>query len=61
MENENARGIVKHYAVYDTDTGTFATNETVNKIELEYIAILPKTNLIPLLPSYDKKKISFDY
>jgi len=58
MENENARGIVKHYAVYDTDTGTFETNETVNKLELEYIAILPKTNLNDYINSFDQYELS---
>ena len=33
LENANARGIVKHFAVYDTDTGTYATADTKNKVD----------------------------
>lgn len=58
MENENARGIVKHYAVYDSNTGEKATNETTTKLELEYIAIMPKTNLNDYINSFDQYELS---
>lgn len=45
LDNANAYGIVKHFAAIDKDTGGFATAETANKLELEYIALIPKTDI----------------
>ena len=58
LENANARGIVKHFAVYDVDTGTYATAETKNKVELEYIAILPKGNINDYIDILDQYELS---
>ncbi len=58
LENENARGIVKHYAVYDPTTGTTATQDSTNKIELEYIAIIPKTNINDYISKLDQYELS---
>ncbi len=58
LENENARGIIKHYAVYDTQTGEKATAESQNKLELEYIAIMPKTNINDYINNLDQYELS---
>ncbi len=58
LENENARGIIKHYAVYDPTTGTTATQDSTNKIELEYIAIIPKTNINDYISKLDQYELS---
>ena len=58
LENENATGIVKHYATYDLSTGNYATNETTDKLELEYIAIMPKTNLNDYINNFNQYELS---
>ena len=58
LENENARGIVKHYIPYDTNTGEVATAETTNKLELEYIAIMPKMDLNSYINKFDQYELS---
>ncbi len=58
LENENARGIVKHYVTYDTNTGEPAAADSTNKLELEYIAIMPKMDLNTYINSFDQYELS---
>ena len=58
LENDIAKGIVKHFVPYDLNTGTVATNESLNKLELEYIAIQPKINLNQYISSLDQYELS---
>lgn len=58
LENENARGIVKHYIPYDINTGEPATADSTNKLELEYIAIMPKMDLNSYINSFDQYELS---
>ena len=58
LENDIAKGIVKHFVAYDLNTGNAATAESINKLELEYIAIQPKINLNQYISSLDQYELS---
>ncbi len=58
IENEYARGIIKHYASYDLDSGNVASAESINKLDLEYIAIIPKGNINDYIKQLDQYELS---
>lgn len=52
IENNNAKGIIKDYAIYDKTTGQIVYDKTNNTMQLEYIAILPNTNITSYLNNF---------
>lgn len=58
LENSKAKGIIKDYAPYDMTTGEKAYENTPNKIELEYIAILPNGNVQEYVNNFTKKDLN---
>ena len=55
IENENAKGIIKDYNIYDTKTNEVVYEENEDTIALEYIAILPK-NIEDYLKKFNEKE-----
>lgn len=58
IQNNNAKGIVKDYAIYDTTTGNISTSENENTISLEYIAIMPNSDINSYLKSFNKDELN---
>ncbi len=58
IENENAKGIIKDYAIYDTKTNSKVFNENENTVALEYIAILPNKDVSEYLKTFDDKELN---
>ena len=52
IENSNAKGIIKDYAIYDKTTEQIVYDKTNDTIQLEYIAILPNTDITSYLNSF---------
>ena len=58
IENNNAKGIIKDYAVYDKETGKIVDERNENTVELEYIAILPNTNIDDYINKLDNNELN---
>lgn len=58
IENDNAKGIIKDYAIYDKTSGEIVYNENDNTVALEYIAILPNTNIDDYLKLFNKEELN---
>ena len=58
IESDTAKGIIKPYVSYDLDTGSYATEETSNSFELEYIAILPNENINDYLKTFNEDELN---
>ena len=57
VENDIAKGIVKHYSPIDLETDPM-TGTPTSRLELEYIAIQPKINLNQYISSLDQYELS---
>ena len=57
ISNENAKGIIKDYAIYDKNTGEIVYEENENTVALQYIAILPNTNITDYINKLDKDEL----
>lgn len=57
LNNQYAEGIIKDYKMYDTKTGEATYEKNDNTIELEYIAILPKTSLDDYIKIFNKEEL----
>ncbi|MBR4178304.1 MAG: hypothetical protein IKR57_03025 [Bacilli bacterium] len=57
IENENAKGIIKNYVMYDKTTGNKTYEKNNNTIQLEYIAILPNKTIKDYMNIFDKKEL----
>lgn len=58
IESDNAKGIIKDYKVYNTLTGEESYEEDKNNISLEYIAILPNTNIEEYKNTFNKEELN---
>ena len=58
IENKNAKGIIKDYAIYDRTTGEIVYEENNNTIALEYIAIRPNTTVHEYISLLDKNELN---
>ena len=58
IESDNAKGIIKDYKVYNTLTGEESYEEDKNNISLEYIAILPNTNIEEYKNIFNKEELN---
>ena len=58
IENDNAKGIIKDYAIYDKNTGKIVEKESDNTIALEYIAILPNTSIDEYINNFSKDELN---
>ena len=58
IENKNAKGIVKDYAIYDRTTGEIVYEENANTIALEFIAIRPNTTIHEYMNLLDKDELN---
>ena len=57
ISNDNAKGIIKDYAMYDITTGQRVYEENSNTISLEYIAIMPNKDINKYLKTFDEKEL----
>ena len=58
IENSNAKGIIKDYKIYDTKTNKEVYEENENTIALQYIAILPNTDITEYLKNFNSKELN---
>ena len=58
IESDNAKGIIKDYAIYDKETGNIVYEENDNTIALEYLAILPNKTIDEYLNIFNKNELS---
>ena len=58
IENDNAKGIIKDYAIYNKQTGERVYEENNNTVSLEYIAIMPNDNIDNYINKLDKKELN---
>lgn len=59
IESNNAKGIIKDYAMYDKKTGQIVREKNDNTIELEYIAILPNTSVSEYMKTFNKNELNY--
>ena len=59
IESKNAKGIVKDYAIYDNLTGKIVYEENDHTTALEYIAILPNTNIDEYMKTFNKDELKY--
>lgn len=58
IENENAKGIIKDYKIYDTKTNEVVWEENENTIALEYIAIIPNKDITEYLKTFNTTELT---
>ena len=58
IESDNAKGIIKDYAIYDKNTGEIVYQANDNTVELEYIAILPNNNIKDYINSFNENELN---
>ena len=58
IENDNAQGIIKDYKNYNIKTGEIQNDQNEDTISLQYIAILPKTNINDYLKGFNKDELN---
>lgn len=58
IENDNAKGIIKDYAIYDKITGKIVNEESENTLALEYVAILPNSDLKTYVANFNQKEFN---
>lgn len=58
IENDNAKGIIKPYALYDVKTSKRVFERTDDTLELEYVAIMPNENIENYIEKFDEKELS---
>ncbi len=58
IENDNAKGIVKDYKIYDTKTNEVVWEENENTVALEYIAILPNKDITEYLKTFNANELN---
>ena len=58
LENKNAKGIIKDYAIYDKETGNIVHEENENTVSLQYIAILPNASIDEYINKLDKIELN---
>ena len=57
IESDDAKGIIKNYAIYDKTTGKRVYEENENTVALEYIAILPNQSIDSYISELNNKKL----
>lgn len=58
IENDNAKGIIKDYAIYNKKTGEIVYKKSEDTIQLEYIAILPNKTIKEYVNIFDKNELT---
>ena len=61
FETNDAKGIIKDYALYNTKTGEVTNTKDNDTIELEYIAILPNDYIRDYINEFDKTDLEEIY
>ena len=57
FETNNAKGIVKDYAMYDKTTGERVYQKNKNTLQLEYVAILPENDITSYLKDFNTNEL----